>query len=239
MISQPSHRYAIYYAPQVDSVEWVLASQWLGRCAVDGESRIQPTLPGIPSQQFAALTAAPRRYGWHATLKAPFTLMSGTTELELYAGIEALASSLEAFERPKLAVTILDNFLALVPADESGPLNALADTCVTKLHHFAQPLNERELARRRAAGLTARQNELLQAWGYPFVLDEFRFHCSLTGRLEDLMQDQLATLQAAATSRFADLPVDKVNSIALFCEPTPGADFRLLQHFPLGGQACA
>jgi hypothetical protein len=98
---------------------------------------------------------------------------------------------------------------------------------------------ERELTRRHASGLKARQNELLQAWGYPFVLDEFRFHCSLTGRLEDLMQDQLATLQAAATSRFADLPVDRVNSIALFCEPTPGADFRLLQHFPLGGQACA
>jgi hypothetical protein len=195
-------------------------------------------LQGITPLQFAALTAAPRRYGWHATLKAPFTLAPGKTEHELYTAIQALARSIEPFERPKLAVAHMDNFLALVPVDKCEPLETFANACVTALHPFAQPLNERELARRRAAGLTARQDALLEAWGYPFVLDEFRFHCSLTGNLDALAQDPIDTLSAAATSWFAALPAARLSSIALFCEPAPGADFRLLKHFTLGTQLC-
>ena len=49
---------------------------------------------------------------------------------------------------------------------------------------FARPPGAAELERRRKAGLSAAQEKMLLRWGYPYVLDEFRFHLTLTGRLQ-------------------------------------------------------
>jgi hypothetical protein len=50
----------------------------------------------------------------------------------------------------------------------------------------ALPLTEEELTRRRKAELTPEQDKLLVDWGYPWVLDEFNFHFSLTGSLDSV-----------------------------------------------------
>jgi hypothetical protein len=91
-----------------------------------------------------------------------------------------------------------------------------------------------ELARRRVADLTPRQDALLQRWGYPFVLEEFQFHLSLTGPLSLVPPDTQALVHDAAEQFFADLPPLQFNSLALFAEPTPGADFVLLDHLEMG-----
>ena len=71
-----AHRYAAYFAPAIGSAWWEAGSHWLGRCAARGQPLPQPAIDGMPPARQQALTAAPRRYGWHATLKAPFALPS-------------------------------------------------------------------------------------------------------------------------------------------------------------------
>jgi putative phosphonate metabolism protein len=234
MAKPAAYRYAVYFAPSPQSHAWALASQWLGRCAATGQLYDQPTVAGLSAAEFAALTAAPRRYGWHATLKAPFVLAQGSTEDSLRGTVAHLAMTLKAFDLPTLRVTQLDDFLALTADGDTAELHAAANACVTELHHCAAPLGESELQRRRNAHLTARQDELLVRWGYPYVLEEFRFHCSLTGSLGQLTAQKIHAVEQAAQTNFDKHTFCKFDTLAVFVEPTPGADFMLLEHFKLG-----
>ena len=138
---------------------------------------------------------------------------------------------------PPMQVQRIDDFLALVPPalhPANAQIQETAATCVTALQPLAAPLSDADLARRRSAGLTARQDALLQQWGYPFVLDEFRFHMSLTGSLAQVDAPTQSLVFEAAQEFFSDLPILKFNSLALFAEPTPGADFVLLDHLEMG-----
>jgi hypothetical protein len=233
MTKPAAHRYAVYFAPTADSLAWELGCQWLGRCAASGQLRDQPTMAGLTSAEFKKLTLAPRRYGWHATLKAPFSLAQGMSESGLRICVGKLAQSLFEFDMPALQVARLDDFLALTPAENSANLNAVANACVTELHPFAAALGDAGMQRRRAARLTPRQDELLVRWGYPYVSEEFRFHCSLTGSLSELNAAQIDAVERAAQTFFGHLPALRFNTLALFAEPTPGADFVLLEHYKL------
>lgn len=232
-----AHRYAVYFAPNPGSLGWLAGSHWLGRCAAQLHPLQQLAIKGISADDLHRLTAAPRRYGWHATLKAPFALAPGTDWITLHQAVQAVARSLQPFVLPPLLVERIDDFLALVPA-RLHPTNTLirqaAAACVTALQPLAAPLSNVELARRRTAGLTPRQDALLQRWGYPFVLEEFRFHMSLTGSLAQADPQTQALVLDAAQEFFSDLPTLKFNSLALFAEPTPGADFVLLDHLEMG-----
>lgn len=231
------HRYAVYFAPNPGSLGWLAGSHWLGRCAALLQPLQQLAIEGVAADDLHRLTAAPRRYGWHATLKAPFTLAPGTDWITLHQAVQLVASRLKPFVLPPLQVERIDDFLALVPTP-SHPSNALlqetAATCVTALQPLAAPLSDADLARRRAGGLTSRQDALLQRWGYPFVLEEFRFHMSLTGSLAQVDTKTQALVFDAAQEFFSDLPTLQFNSLALFAEPTPGADFVLLDHLEMG-----
>jgi len=232
-----AHRYAVYFAPHPGTLAWLAGSHWLGRCAALLQPLQQLDIHGVAKEDLERLTAAPRRYGWHATLKAPFALAPGVDWLTLQHAVHTLAGSLRAFDMPPMQVERIDDFLALVPMAghaANSDLQAVAAACATQLQPLAAPLSAQALARRRAAGLTPRQDELLQQWGYPFVLEEFRFHLSLTGPLAGADADTVALVLDAAEQFFADLPPLRFNSLALFAEPTPGADFVLLDHLELG-----
>ncbi|MEM9360703.1 MAG: DUF1045 domain-containing protein, partial [Pseudomonadota bacterium] len=72
----------------------------------------------------------------------------------------------------------------------------LAAACVQKFEPFRALLSPADRDRRLKSPLTDKQIENLDAWGYPYVFDEFRFHMTLTGRLpETVQQEALATLQ--------------------------------------------
>ncbi|MFC7693522.1 hypothetical protein ACFQY5_32275 [Paeniroseomonas aquatica] len=64
----PEARLALYWAPGYDDPLHRLGSAWLGRDAESGAPMHQPVLPGL---DIAELTADPRGYGLHATLKPP------------------------------------------------------------------------------------------------------------------------------------------------------------------------
>ena len=228
-----NHRYAIYYCPRPETPWWARGSQWLGRCAASQRAVQVPPVEGLTEQTYLQLTNDPRRYGWHATLKAPFTLATGHTEQDLRGAVHALAAGFNAFDLPVLQVRDLGHFLALVPQDASAPLDAIARACVTQLHPFAAPLSDTELARRRKSKLRPQEDAMLVQWGYPFVLDTFQFHCSLTGNLHILSAAQSQAVVAAANDWFADLAAPRFDSLALVAEPSPGADFVVLEHMDL------
>ena len=108
---------------------------------------------------------------------------------------------------PALQITSLGSFLAFVPGQASTELPQLASSLVSELDPLRAPLSDAELTRRRAAGLTPAQEMLLKKWGYPFVMDEFRFHLTLSGRLQaDALLKSVKSLLQTQTSHLTQLP---------------------------------
>jgi putative phosphonate metabolism protein len=235
MKTEFAYRYAIYFIPELHSEWWVAGCHWLGRCAATGQKLEQPLISGMDAQQFQLITQEPRRYGWHATLKAPFELCPDTSVASLLLAMHALAQELPAFELPPLQVSTEGGFLALRPVGDASAIQITAAACVTRLHGFAKPLSPADLARRRQTPMTQAQDQLLMQWGYPWVLDEYNFHLSLTGPLRHLSDVECQTLVQTAQVQFETLPNCRFTHIALFAEPVKGADFQWLQSVELRG----
>jgi len=221
-----SARYAVFFAPDRHSPWREFGAHWLGRDEHDSSMLAQPRLAGVCPAEFARLTEEPRRYGFHATLKAPFRLAHGIEESAVVAQLEMLARKLNPVMLGPLRTATLGNFVALVPEKSSASLNELAAACVTELDSLRAPLREAELMRRRAALLDAREAGLLAQYGYPYVMERFHLHFTLTGpatpelaqRITDMVAPQLARLNAAAP-----LWLDR---LCLFVERAPGAPFH-------------
>jgi putative phosphonate metabolism protein len=235
--SDPAPRYAIYWAPRSGTLLAQLGNAWLGRdaerdlCAGDLPSR--PSIPDFTPGQLDALTAEPRRYALHATLKAPFALASGCDVSTLCAELANFASRCESFVLPPLRLSPIGRrFLALMPSEPCSPLDRLAARCVTSFDHFRRPATAEELSRRRAAGLDAVEEANLRRWGYPYVLDRFRFHITLTGPLDAVSLAKLRRPLAALFAPAIAAPTP-ITDIALFREPAPGTSFTLAARFPL------
>ena len=219
-------RYAIYYTPPAEDPLTRRAAHWLGRDPFSGESLAQPAVPGFAEPVFRELTSDARRYGFHATMKAPFELAEDRSEAALVAAFEAFAASIRAFTLPELVLGQIGRFFALVPAEWSPELQMLADNCVSRLDGFRAPLSAQDYARRDPDKLGAQQREHLVHWGYPYVFDEFRFHMTLTAQIDPADQ---AAMRQAIESFFAGLiPAPRpIEHLALFVEPERGAPFRL------------
>ncbi|MEO0938301.1 MAG: DUF1045 domain-containing protein [Pseudomonadota bacterium] len=220
------NRYAIYFTPQAGTELHAFGAQVLGWDPVAGARVAHLDLPGV---DVAAITATPRKYGFHATIKPPFRLLQGTSPDEVTKTLAALAGRLPSVTVPGLALARLGQFLALVPVGDASGLSALAARAVVELDRFRAPASEEELARRRAARLTRAQEDNLVKWGYPYVIDEFRFHMTLSGRLED----PAAVLEALRPRVQAlDLSPFTLASLTLMGEDFDGM-FHEIQRFEL------
>ena len=224
-------RYALFYLPLAQA-EWArFATDWLGWDALTGQPTDQPDLPALPVS-VAEITRAPRKYGLHGTIKPPFRLARDTTVGDLEAACAALCRLLPAIDAGSLRLTRLGRFLALCP-EPSPMLSQLAGTCVRELDHFRAPLTPEELDKRRAANLTPRQEGNLKKWGYPHVMDDFRFHITLTGRLAKPVLTQVESVLETALGPL--LPKEfRLNDLALVGERFSG-DFQLIRRFELSG----
>jgi hypothetical protein len=211
-----TERFAIYYAPAADSGLWQEAENWLAQ---------EDLLP---------LTMSARRYGFHATLKAPMALAGGTDRAQLEMALAAFASRHGPVEVTGVAPRLIGGFLALTSVPQPQVLTDFAATVVTDFERFRAPLDDSERERRLEAPLTARQIELLDEYGYPYVLEEFLFHMTLTDRLPIGRRDELA---AAATGWFAGQLARPMmlDRLVLFHEAAPGEPFRRLDDFVLEG----
>lgn len=224
-------RCAIYFAPPPGSDLETFGCTWLGR-RLDGQSVAQPRLDGVAPTRLEEVTRSPRHYGFHGTLKAPFALAEGTSPEDLDAAAEAFArhrAPLEVVLRP----SSLGGFLALVPAERSAALDRLATDCVTAFEAHRGPLEDEEIARRRAAGLTPRQDAYLMRYGYPYVLDDFRFHMTLTERLQPPEHDELLAILAERAAPVCAAPV-VVGAISIYEQPDRSVPFVLRRRYPFG-----
>lgn len=223
-----SGRFAVYYTPPDGSALADLAARWLGRDAASGAALDRPTLPGLDPARAEALTESPRFYGFHATLKAPFALAEGTTVADLIAAVDRFAAGRTAVLIPPLRVRTLGRFLALIPSEPAPALDELAAACVRAFDPFRAPPDPAELARRRAANLTAAQHRNLERWGYPYVMEDFRFHMTLTGRIDD--EAERARIAQGLAALFAPVLDGEatVSGLAVFHQPDRETPFRLI-----------
>lgn len=230
-------RYALYLLPDPGSALWRDASAVLGYDAASGLDLEQPTLPGLSAPAFAQATEDPRRYGFHMTLKAPFRLAQGQTEAGLCAALADFCTARRPFALGPLEVEARSGpdghgFVCLTPASPCPALFLLEQETVRAFEPFRAPLSAEEVARRRPETLEPRQRALLDTYGYPFVLDEFRPHFSLTGRCEtpEIWREALER-QLRARDVLSNLTI---TGIGLFAQASPQARFRLLTLAPVG-----
>ncbi len=225
------HRYAVYYAPDRGPFAR-FAAEWLGWCPLSGIEKPHPDVAGLP-RPVEGITRTPRKYGFHGTIKPPFRLADGSSPEALQDDLSALARRLAPVRMEGLALKRLGGFVALVPEGDKSALAHLAGEVVEALDHHRAPAPASEIQRRRAAGLTPRQDELLMRWGYPYVMDEFRFHLTLTGKLDP---DEAARTMAALDPYLTPLlPRPFVlRDLCLFGEDETGR-FQLIQRYALTG----
>ncbi|WP_282091556.1 DUF1045 domain-containing protein [Epibacterium ulvae] len=223
-------RYAIYYTPPKGSIWGQRASHWLGWDMEQGTHIPHPTISNL---DISGITQTPRKYGLHATLKPPFRLADDMSLTELTEACETLANGLSPVTLNGLELARLGRFLALRTIGDETALAEFAATCVTTLDAFRAPASDTEIAKRRAGGLTATQDAHLLRWGYPYVLDQFKFHITLTGKRP---KTELPAIETALRNHLVPyLPAPfEIYEIALVGEAEDG-QFHMIHRYPLGG----
>jgi len=227
-------RYALYYAPTADSALWRFGSATLGYDAVTGADIDFAVPPGCEALDWPDVTAEPRRYGFHATLKAPFELANGRNEGALRAFARNYVAGRSPVRLAGLSVNALGRFIALTPSEPSEALQRFAFEIVQAFEPFRAPLSPVDLQRRLQSPLTPAHRAYLEAYGYPYVDDAFRFHMTLTGSLPD---GEVAPVKAALIKAHAQaLPAGPVliDRVAIFKQQSRSSRFVLLDNIPLG-----
>lgn len=205
-----SQRFAIYYAPARHALLWERAQAWLD----------QPDLAGR--------TVSARRYGFHATIKAPMALKAGTDLPMLESAMATFAETEAPVRLAGLAPRLIEGFLALTAAPQPPGVTRLGEIATLAFEPFRASLSPDERARRMQAPLTRRQIELLDSYGYPYVLEQFLFHMTLTDRLAPDNRDEMVARAAAWFAPALAEPVT-LDRLVLFHEPEPGAQFVRLE----------
>ncbi|AGF78099.1 Protein of unknown function (DUF1045) [Desulfocapsa sulfexigens DSM 10523] len=225
-------RFAIYYAPSAQSRLFKIGHRWLSQNGLAGKGIGHNSLTGISAARLAEIIDSPRHYGLHGTLKAPFRLAKHRDEEELHSCLNSFTRQRKPFVTPPLCLRLLNDFFCLCPERRASEIDNLAAECVQVFDEFRAPLNQIELDRRGTGALTEDEKHNLFTWGYPYVMEQFRFHITLTGRIDDEHEREL--LQTCLGDFFAPV-IGKaltVDGISLFVEPSPGEPFFCSRHYP-------
>ena len=225
-------RYAIYFAPEPGTDLDRFGAHLLGYDAFAGTDL--PFLDDVLLMEtdWRELTEDPRKYGFHATLKAPLSLASGQTEAGLLAACEAFASMPRRIPRIRPVVDSISGFVAVIPVEPTPELIRLAADCVSAFDTFRAPLTAEDRARRNPSRLTPRQCDHLDRWGYPYVMEDFRFHMTLTGRLDAGRREPVLKMLRNSFSAIG-LDTLAVDRIAVFRQEDAASRFRLINHWKL------
>jgi putative phosphonate metabolism protein len=226
-------RYAVYYAPKANSDLAAFGNAWLGRDPATGREIARPDVAGLDRDEIASITVSPSRYGFHGTLKPPFALKDGQTRAQLENAIVGYCAGASPVSCGPLILKAIGSFIALVPTDPVGGLGDLASGLVKVLDGFRQPEDEAAMNKRRASGLSDRQEEYLVRWGYPYVMEEFRFHLTLTDKLDPDRMMRVRDALAPIVAPLCEAPFT-ISDVCLFGDPGDGKPFDLLGRFALG-----
>lgn len=229
-------RYAIYAAPDAGSDLWRFGCSVIGYDALTGSRVPFPSASVFANPDFISAQDEPARYGFHATVKPPFRmaldLEGDNGERQLRYALASFASRMFPLSPVYLAVAELGRFVALVPEAPWREVEEFAAACVEEFEPFRAPLTEAEYTRRKPHLLSERQRSYLERHGYPYVMDEFRFHMTLTGPLPGPLRGEALTalqeLYRAAASPFT------LDALCLFMQEAAGKPFRLVSRYRLG-----
>jgi putative phosphonate metabolism protein len=225
-------RYAIYFTPPPGSALARFGSSVVGYDCDTGQDISHSAVPGIAAAEVVSATCEPRRYGFHATLAAPFRLDAERTEVELATALETFVQAHAPVRLGNLAMGLIGDFIVLKTS--LPDCVAFAADCVLAFDAFRAPLTAVDRARRVPARPTPRQAEYLDRWGYPYVFDEFRFHMTLTGPLP---AEQRGPWRAALEQLFAAQVAGpaSIDAVSLVRQDDGGARFRVILRAPLRG----
>ena len=137
-----TERFAIYFAPARESALWRAADSWFA----------QPDLQEI--------SVSARRYGFHATIKAPMALADGMDRAALEMALSEFAAQHASVSLGRLMPTPIEGFLALTTTPQPQALTDFAASVVVAFERFRAPMSAEDRARRLKAQLTPRQTEL-------------------------------------------------------------------------------
>ena len=230
-------RYALYLTPPPDSDLWRFGCDVIGRDAWTDQSADGFVPRGHELEAWRRLTSLPRRYGFHATLKAPFRVRADLDVFDLMDAVAGFARGRKPFDAGRwhighMAAGEGRAFVALRPEGVAKELCSLEESAMRALDELRAPLTDAESRGRNVVRLTPRQRYYLDAWGYPYVLDEFRPHFTLTNPVENAGAVARA-LEWEFGLRVAS-PVLRVESVVLFGEREADGVFEALRAFPLG-----
>ena len=228
-------RYALYFTPDRDHPLTRSAAAWLGRDAFTGAAVTPPAVSSLSPAEIAFHTAAARRYGFHATIKAPFRLADGQSEQSLLDALETYARETAPILVPQLVIGRIDGFFALLPSGGFAEIKSFAASVVEAFDRFRAPITEVEIERRNPETLSAEQFRNLCQWGYPYVFDAFRFHMTLSGRVSG---GEAARVRSAIEEVFKPVLGEPlaIDGLAVFVEPEAGGPFTILSRHALRPQ---
>ena len=221
-------RYAIYFVPAADSKLYRYGSAILAYDCYSGKAVDFLEVFGDGAVNWHELTEPPRRYGFHATMKAPFYLSPACNERQLVNALQNFAGLGHAVHSFAPTVRLLNGFFAVVPLKAAAALDALAASCTTIFDAYRAPMSPRERARRVALGLSQSQIQNLDRWGFPYVLSEFRFHMTLTGRVPLRRRKAILGVLLGGFHRLHVESAIAVDRLALLKQATPDAPFRVV-----------
>ena len=225
-------RYAIYYAPPHGSALDRFGAELLGYDAFSGEDLPFPGSVLDKAPDWRDLTSDPRKYGFHATLKAPFALASDRSETDLVAACTTFAAAPRAIPAIAPIIGAISGFIAVIPSEPPPALIRLAADCVREFDEFRAPLTDADRSRRNPSALTEPQREHLDRWGYPYIMEEFRFHMTLTCRLDANRREPVL---AMLRDRFAATGLDAlaIDNITLFRQDDANSRFGIIGQYAL------
>lgn len=225
-----SARYAIYFSPADDSALARYGERVLRRTA--GNQSIELSLDDYTDRSVMhMLSSTPAHYGFHATLKAPFHLRPDASVSQLLEVAESLAARHSMITMDSLSPKLLSGFMALCFETQPAAIEHLAEQCLKEFEPFRAPLTQKDIDRRNPDQLNEVQRGYLNQYGYPFVLSEFQFHLTLTGKLDVAKHpDYIDWLYELYKQYVPEPPL--LDRIAVFWQSEKTSAFTRLAQFP-------
>jgi hypothetical protein len=219
-------RYAIYWAPEPGSALAEFGRRWFGSDPDTGPPPDERALFGLDAGLAGRAVESPRRYGLHATVKAPFRPAMGIDEAALARALDEFCARRRRVRSAPLRLHRFTRYLALVPEGRRAGIEWLADECVTHFDRFRAPLSEADLAR-RSGSLSPLERAHFEEFGYPHIFSLFFFHITLAG---PLAEEELAKVEAALAPAVAPFTAHdfELEGFAIFGDPGGGESFRAL-----------
>ena len=224
-------RFAIYFVPPESNDLTRFTASWFGWDVYKGIKVDYPVLHNL-NYDIKEITNTPSKYGFHGTLKAPFSLVPDKTIDDLKLSLSMLSRSIKKFEIPSICLRIIDEFIAIVPTSQNESIHSLAKKCLEDLDSFREAESDEILNKRRSGRLSTSEEHNLLKWGYPYVLDDFQFHLTMTGKLPLKVCKHVFSVLSLELHEVLNAPLF-IGKICLVGENKMDGKFGVIEEFSL------